>query len=100
MNFISPDNTYQLDYLDRQNDMLALWLSNMVYAVFKYTGSIRFFKDGNGVGEVWLDAEPSLSVEFVPTLSDHVDSYNEKHVIELIVAKEFADERKLLEENS
>lgn len=88
MNIVSNDNQYQLDYLDAQNDMLAVWVAKDAYMVFKYKGTQRFFKDGNGVGEVWDDYEHSIMVEPVPILSD-LAVYNEQHVIELIVAEEF-----------
>lgn len=88
LDFVSDGNPYKLDYLDAQNDMLAVWVSNEAYMVFKYKGTQRFFKDGNGVGEVWNDFEHNIVLEPVPTLSDFSE-YNEQHVIELIVAKEF-----------
>ena len=89
MNFISTENEYNLDLLDIQNDMICIWI-NSNYYVFKYKGQVKFFQDGNGVGESWIDYEDDIELEFVPTLSDVNDvEYERKWIVELIATEEF-----------
>lgn len=89
MSFISTENEYDLDLLDTQNDMICIWI-NSKYCVFKYKGQVKFFQDGNGVGESWIDYEDDIKLEFVPTLSDVNDvEYERKWIVELIATEEF-----------
>ena len=89
MNFISAENEYNLDLLDTQNDMICIWI-NSNYYVFKYKGKVKFFQDGNGVGESWIDYEDDIKLEFVPTLSDVNDvEYERKWIVEIIATEEF-----------
>lgn len=89
MNFISTENEYNLDLLDTQNDMIYVWI-NSNYCVFKCKGRVKFFQDGNGVGESWIDYEDDIELEFVPTLSDVTTIECEREwVVELIATEEF-----------
>ena len=89
MNFISAENKYGLDLLDTQNDMICVWI-NSKYCVFKYKAKVKFFQDGNGVGESWIDYEDDIELEFVPTLSDVNDvEYERKWIVEIIATEEF-----------
>lgn len=97
-NFISEDNnSITLDYVDLKNDLVAVY-SNEDYCVFKFKGSLSFFKDGIGCEVSWVDYEHNIELELVPVLSEIEDwnnlVYNEENIIEFIADKMFKEKEK------
>ena len=86
MKFISSKNTYEFDSIDFKNDLIALYIESQ-YCVFRYTGNVEFFKDGNGAGESWDDFSHDITTELVHELSDEnitLLDINEDYVVEWI----------------
>ena len=86
MNFISNSNTYEFDSIKFKDDLIALYIESQ-YCVFRYKGSVEFFKDGNGVGESWIDFSHDITTELVHELSDEnitLLDINEDYVVEWI----------------
>ena len=86
MKFISSKNTYEFDSIDFKNDLIALYIESQ-YCVFRYTGNVELFKDGNGVGESWDDFSHDFTIELVHELSDEnitLLNFNEDYVVEWI----------------
>ena len=54
MKFISSKNTYEFDSINFKDNLIALYIESQ-YIVFGWQGDVEFFKDGNGVGESWID---------------------------------------------
>ena len=97
MKFISNKNTYEFDSINFKDDLIALYIESQ-YCVFRYTGNVEFFKDGNGAGESWIDFSHNITVELVHELSDDnlvLLNLKEVYIIEWIaeqVYKEKCDE--------
>lgn len=97
MKFISNKNTYEFDSIDFKNGLIALYIESQ-YCVFRYTGNVELFKDGNGVGESWDDFSHDIAVELVHELSDDnlvLLNFKEVYIIEWIaeqIYKEKCDE--------
>ena len=86
MKFISSKNTYEFDSIDFKNDLIALYIENQ-YCIFKWYGTVEFFKDGNGAGESWIDFSHDITTELVHELSDEnitLLDINEDYVVEWI----------------
>ena len=86
MKFISNKNTYEFDSINFKDDLIALYIESQ-YCVFRYEGSVEFFKDGNGVGESWIDFSHDITTELVHELSDEnitLLDINEEYVVEWI----------------
>ena len=86
MNFISSQNTYEFDSINFKDDLIALYIEDQ-YCIFEYTGNVEFFKDGNGVGESWIDFSHDITTELVHELSDEnitLLDINEDYVVEWI----------------
>lgn len=97
MKFISSKNTYEFDSINFKDNLIALYIEDQC-CVFRYTGDVEFFKDGNGVGESWIDFSHNITVELVHELSDDnlvLLNFKEVYIIEWIaeqVYKEKCDE--------
>ena len=86
MKFISSQNTYEFDSINFKDDLIALYIEDQ-YCIFEYTGNVEFFKDGNGVGESWIDFSHDITTELVHELSDEnitLLDINEDYVVEWI----------------
>ena len=86
MKFISSKNTYEFDSINFKDNLIALYIESQ-YCVFRYKGSVEFFKDGNGVGESWIDFSHDITTELVHELSDEnitLLDINEDYVVEWI----------------
>ena len=100
MNFISYSNTYEFDSIDFKDNLIALYIEDQ-YCVFRYTGNVEFFKDGNGVGKSWIDFSHDITTELVHELSDEnitLLNFNEEYAVEWIaeqiyLAMEKGDDR-------
>lgn len=73
------------------DNLITLQLTPEKRATWQYNGFMRFFNDGNGVGETWVDYEHDLQLVLVPVLSDKVDlvTLDNDAVIEHIAQVEF-----------
>lgn len=97
MKFISSKNTYEFDSINFKDNLIALYIQDQ-YIVFRYTGNVEFFKDGNGAGNTWVDFSHDITVELVHELSDDnlvLLNFKEVYIIEWIaeqVYKEKCDE--------
>ena len=86
MKFISNKNTYEFDSINFKDNLIALYIEDQ-YCVFEYAGNVEFFKDGNGVGESWIDFSHDITTELVHELSDEnitLLDINEDYVVEWI----------------
>ena len=86
MKFISNKNTYEFDSINFKDNLIALYIEDQ-YCIFEYTGNVEFFKDGNGVGESWIDFSHDITTELVHELSDEnitLLDINEDYVVEWI----------------
>ena len=86
MKFISNNNTYEFDSINFKDDLIALYI-DLQYVVFEYDGDVEFFKDGNGVGESWIDFSHDITTELVHELSDEnitLLNFHEDYVVEWI----------------
>ena len=96
MKFISNNNTYEFDSINFKDDLIALYIEDQ-YCVFEYTGDVEFFKDGNGVGESWIDFSHDITTELVHELSDEnttLLNFQEEYLVEWIVEKIYLDKEK------
>ena len=96
MNFISNSNTYEFDSIDFKDNLIALTIDSQP-CVFHYVGDVVFFKDGNGVGESWIDFSHDITMELVHEWSDEnitLLDINEDYVVEWIADKIYLDKEK------
>lgn len=97
MKFISNKNTYEFDSISFKDNLIALYIEDQ-YCVFEYAGDVEFFKDGNGVGEIWIDFSHDITTKLVYELSDEnttLLNFHEEYVVEWIaeqIYKEKCDE--------
>ena len=87
MKFISNKNAYEFDSISFEDCLIYLYNERHERLVFKYTGDVKFFKDGNGVGESWIDFSHDITTELVHELSDEnitLLDINEDYVVEWI----------------
>lgn len=97
MKFISSKNTYEFDSISFEDHLIALYIQDQ-YCVFEYEGDVEFFKDGNGVGESWIDFSHDITTELVHELSEDnlvLLNFKEVYIIEWIaeqIYKEKCDE--------
>lgn len=91
MNFVQHNNPYKLDTASVMDNLITLQLNPEKRATWQYNGFMRFFNDGNGVGETWVDYEHNLNLVPVPVLSDNIDDLqvNEDAIVEFIATAEF-----------
>lgn len=99
MNFISNSNTYEFDSIDFKDNLIALTIEGYS-CVFHYTGDVVFFKDGNGVGECWIDFSHDITLELTHEWSDDITTldFNEDYVIEWIAERIYLDKEKYWDE--
>ena len=100
MNFISNSNTYEFDSIDFKDNLIALNIDSQPCA-FHYTGDVVFFKDGNGVGDSWIDFSHDITLELVHEWSDEnitLLDINEEYVVEWIAERTYLDMEKYLME--
>ena len=91
MKFISNKNTYEFDAISFKDNLIALYIESQ-YCVFEYAGNVEFFKDGNGVGESWIDFSHDITTELVHELSDEnitLLDINEDYVVEWIAERTY-----------
>ncbi len=96
MKFISNKNTYEFDSINFKDDLIALYIESQ-YCVFRYTGDVEFFKDGNGVGDSWIDFSHDITLELVHEWSDEnitLLDINEDYVVEWIAEQIYLDKEK------
>ena len=96
MKFISNKNTYEFDSISFKDRLIALYIESQ-YCVFEYAGDVEFFKDGNGVGESWIDFSHDITTELVHELSDEnitLLDINEEYVVEWIAEQIYLDKEK------
>ena len=70
---------------------------NSQYCIFKYAGDVDFFKDGNGVGESWIDFSHGITTELVHELSDGnitLLNFQEEYLVEWIAEQIYLDKEK------
>ena len=86
MKFISNKNAYEFDSINFKDNLIALYIEDQ-YVVLEWQGDVEFFKDGNGVGESWIDFSHDITTELVHELSDEnitLLDINEDYVVEWI----------------
>ena len=91
MNFISNNNTYEFVSINFKDNLIALYIQDQ-YIVFEWQGDVEFFKDGNGVGESWIDFSHDITTELVYELSDEnitLLDINEDYVVEWIAERTY-----------
>ena len=91
MNFISIENTYEFDSIDFKDNLISLYIESEI-CVFHYTGDVVFFKDGNGVGETWIDFSHDITLDLVHEWSDEnitLLDINEDYVVEWIAERNY-----------
>jgi len=96
MKYISLWNNYEFDSIDWNNNLIALYI-DFQYCVFKWDGNVEFFKDGNGVGESWVDFSHDITTELVHELSDEnitLLNFHEEYVVEWIAEQIYLDKEK------
>ena len=96
MKFISSKNTYEFDSINFKDDLIALYIQDQ-YCVYKWKGDVEFFKDGNGVGESWIDFSHDITTWLVHELSDEnitLLNFHEEYVVEWIVEQIYLDKEK------
>ena len=96
MKFISNKNTYEFDSINFKDNLIALYIEDQ-YCVFKYEGNVELFKDGNGVGESWIDFSHDITTRLVYELSDEnitLLNFNEDCVVEWIAERTYLDKEK------
>ena len=96
MKFISNKNTYEFDSIIFKDNLIALYIDPQ-YCVFEYTGDVKFFKDGNGAGESWIDFSHDITTELVHELSDEnitLLNFHEEYLVEWIVEQIYLDKEK------
>jgi len=96
MKFISLWNNYEFDSIDWNNNLIALYIESQ-YCVFRYTGNVELFKDGNGAGESWDDFSHDITTELVHELSDEniiLLNFHEEYVVEWIAEQIYLDKEK------
>ena len=96
MKFISNKNTYEFDSIDFKDNLIALYIENQ-YCIFKWYGTVEFFKDGNGVGESWIDFSHDITTKLVHELSDEniiLLNFREEYAVEWIAEQIYLDKEK------
>ena len=96
MKFISNKNTYEFDSISFEDHLIALYIQDQ-YCVFEYEGDVELFKDGNGVGESWIDFSHDITTELVHELSDEnitLLDINEDYVVEWIAEQIYLNKEK------
>ena len=96
MKFISNKNTYEFDSINFKDNLIALYIEDQ-YIVFEWQGDVEFFKDGNGVGERWIDFSHDITTELVHELSDEnitLLNFHEEYVVEWIAEQIYLDKEK------
>lgn len=96
MKFISNKNTYEFDSIHFKDNFIALYIEDQ-YCIFEYTGDVDFFKDGNGVGESWIDFSHDITTELVHELSDEnvtLLNFQEEYLVEWIAEQIYLDKEK------
>ena len=96
MKFLSNKNAYEFDSISFEDHLIALYIQGQ-YCVFEYAGDVEFFKDGNGVGESWIDFSHDITTELVHELSDEnitLLDINEDYVVEWIAEQIYLDKEK------
>ena len=93
MKFISSKNTYEFDSINFKDNLIALYIESQ-YCVFRYTGNVELFKDGNGAGESWDDFSHDITTELVHELSDDnlvLLNFKEVYIIEWIAEQTYKE---------
>ena len=68
--FIDYRNKYILDDVDTEDNLISVYIDEQ-FVVYKYDGDIRFYTDGNGVGDWWEDYDDSeVAYSIFPELCD------------------------------
>ena len=96
MKFISSKNTYEFDSINFKDNLIALYIEDQC-CVYKWRGDVDLFKDGNGVGESWIDFSHDITTELVHELSDEnitLLDINEDYVVEWIAEQIYLDKEK------
>ena len=91
MKFISNKNAYEFDSINFKDNLIALYIQDQ-YCVFEWEGDVEFFKDGNGVGESWIDFSHDITTRLVYELSDEnitLLDINEDYVVEWIAERTY-----------
>ena len=99
MKFISSKNTYEFDSINFKDNLIALYIEDQ-YCVFRYTGDVEFFKDGNGAGLIWDDFSHDITTWLAHELSDEnvtLLNFNEEYVVEWIAEQIYLDKERDLE---
>ena len=96
MKFISNKNTCEFDSINFKDDLIALYIQDQ-YVVLEWQGNVEFFKDGNGVGESWIDFSHDITTELVHELIDEnitLLNFHEEYVVEWIAEQIYLDKEK------
>ena len=89
MSFIRFNNPFEFEKVDLSNNEITLLLG-VSTMTFNWIGSVKFFNDGNGVGEFWTDAECDFDITLLINKSDeYIPSFNSEDVIEHILEQEY-----------
>jgi hypothetical protein len=96
MKFISSKNTYEFDSINFKDNLIALYIESQ-YVVLEWQGNVEFFKDGNGIGESWIDFSHDITTWVVHELSDEnitLLNFHEEYVVEWIAEQIYLDKEK------
>lgn len=99
MNFISYNNTIELDYIDLKNDLIGI-IYNGHFLTYTYTGDAEFFNDTDDLVGAYVGSNHNIKLTYKPEYSDadiddntlSVLEYNREFVIEHIVQQIYIKE--------
>ena len=95
MNFISYNNTVELDYIDFKRDSIGI-IYNGYFLTYSWTGSCWFRKDFDDLIGDYVDSNHNIKLTLSSEYSDDVDDgtlseleYNREFIIEHIVQQTY-----------
>lgn len=90
MNFVSNQNPYKLGNFSFRDDLLSVVAEAGQQVTYLVRGTIEFFRDGNGVGDLWTGYRTeSVALERVDVLSDEPLELNHDYVLELLASEQY-----------
>ena len=95
MNFISYNNTIELDYIDFKNDLIGI-IYNGYFLTYTWTGNCWFRVDCDDLVGVYVDSGHNIKLALSSKYSDDVADdtlsvleYNREFIIEHIVQQTY-----------
>ena len=105
MNFISYNNTIELDYIDFKNDLIGI-IYNGHFLTYSWKGSCWFKMDYDCLVGAYVDSNHDIKLTLSSEYSDDVDDetlsmldYNKEFIIEHIVEQTYINEMKYRKED-